>query len=135
MRCSGIYLFFLLAACGSAERDLIGKWEFDPETFERLPFFRDLNATEQAFILGRCTGVIEFTDDTMDWNLFIHNWERSQWKGKYRVAAADGRRLTLEFEGDGAPKKKLVVTVTDGQLQFGLAGRSFLFQRPRPKKR
>ncbi len=120
----------LLAGCESAHDRLQGKWEFDPESLERLPFFQNLPAEQQDQILRYCVGTMTFHKDKVVWDLAIHNWLRTKGEKSYTVDAQDGNRITLHLD-DAQLGPRLVVTATQKRMQFALAGRSFLFRRPK----
>ena len=128
MRTAALLALLLTAACGTAHDSLQGKWEFDPETLERLPFFQKYPEMVRKQILDACVGTIEFTSDTMKWRLAIHNWMRTQDSKTYKVVEQSGTRITIEMD-DEVLGPRLVLTVTGKRLQFALGGRSFLFRR------
>jgi hypothetical protein len=114
-----------LAGCGGAPERLVGKWEFDPETMNFSPSFRELPQEGKERALAQTRWSLEFTKTELKWDHSMWGWGSLAFKAKYEVESHDGNRVTIKVE----PVGKLVFTVTEDRLRFGYKGRPIILKR------
>lgn len=127
-----LLLFPLLAACGSAADRLVGTWQFDKATYELIQRYRELPPGEQVHWVATARMDLTFTEEEITWEQDLPSWGTRSVRGAYTVAETHGARVTIDATFAGK-KERLVLTVDEDRLRFGLGGRSIILRRKPPR--
>jgi hypothetical protein len=122
-----------LGGCAGAADDLIGVWEFDVATYELIERYRIAPPEEQKHWVDTARMDLEFTGDRITWEQRLPGWGNRTASGSYEVTDTDGARVTIEATLDGK-RERLVLTVVENRLRFGLQGRSIILKRKTPRQ-
>jgi hypothetical protein len=125
-----IVLFLLLAGCNRTAERMVGEWRFDPATYELIPRYRELSPEEQRHWIETARFDLTITEDRLAWDQELPGWGRREVEGRYEIEDVDGGRVTLTALFEGKPER-MVFTVQENRLRFGLKGRSIILRRSR----
>jgi len=125
-------LALLLAACGSAEKEILGRWEFDPETFELVKTIREWPPEEKARRIAETRFDLTFTEKSIRWEQEMgYGWGTLSAEAPYTIASVDGKRVTIRTALRGVERESYVFSVDGDRLRFGVGGRSIILRRRR----
>jgi hypothetical protein len=122
----------LLAACNTAADRMLGSWVFDKATYELIPRYRALPPDEQRHWVDMARMDLTLNGKEITWEQDLPSWGSRSAKGAYTVAETHGNRVTIDANFGGR-KERLVFTVEEDRLRFGLSGRSIILKRKPPK--
>ena len=118
----------LLLACNNSADRLQGKWQFDAATYELIPKYQSLSVEGKKHWVDTAKFDLTIDADTLSIEQKLPGWGNRSSKGRYEVEDVDGNRVTVMTLLDGRPER-LVFSVQENQLRFGLKGRSIILKR------
>ena len=125
----GIFLLApLLLACNNSADRLRGKWEFDAATYELIPKYQALSVEGKKHWVETARFDLTITEKNLSIEQKLPGWGNRSSKGRYEVEEVDGNRVTVMTLLDGRPER-LVFSVQENRLRFGLKGRSIILKR------
>jgi hypothetical protein len=121
----------LLAACDTASEEILGDWQFDEATYELIQRYKTLSPEMQQHWVDTARMDLSFRDGRLSWKQELPGWGNRSVEGPYRVIESKGNRVTVEATF-AERKERLVFTVAEDRLRFGLRGRSIILRRRIP---
>ncbi|MHC4938492.1 MAG: hypothetical protein ACYTHK_05950 [Planctomycetota bacterium] len=114
--------------CSKSADRLQGKWEFDAATYELIPKYQSLSVEGKKHWVDTAQFDLTITEDTLSIEQKLPGWGNRSSKGRYELEEVDGKRVTVMTILDGKPER-LVFSVQENVLRFGLKGRSIILKR------